>query len=370
MHLTTLTAFLLPLSALSLVLPTAEVFLESLNDAPNTLPAKCSKTRLRNHHRPVETPVTYLSDDDDDKDPLPVVIWHGLGDSADADGLKSMAQLINDINPGTYVHIISLGGKDGAPDRQQTFFGNVTAQVEQVCEQLAADPILKTAPAIDAIGFSQGGQFLRAYVEKCTHWAPKVRSLITFGSQHNGISEFERCESATDWVCQGANALLKSSTVWSNFVQSRLVPAQYFREAEDYDNYLKYSNFLADVNNERKVKNGTYAKNLGALEKFVMVVFKDDVTVVPRESGWFSEVNLTAIDDGVKKNVTLLRDRQIYKEDWIGLKALDEKNGLVFEEIKGKHMELNDKDLKRLFRTYFGEEGKKFKDSSDWRWEL
>ena len=356
------TSLLLPTSILSIVLPDPEVFLNiQIQDAASAKPS-----RPHNLH-----PTTHRGKDDT---PLPVVIWHGLGDSADADGLKEVATLIDDIHPGTYVHIISLGKTAGSADRSSTFFGNVTEQIEQVCAQLAADPILSTAPAIDAVGFSQGGQFLRGYIERCAHWAPPVRSLITFGSQHNGISEFQKCKSVTDWVCQGANALLKGSTVWSDFVQSRLVPAQYFRDLKDYDGYLEHSNFLADVNGEREGKNATYKENLSKLEKMVMVVFKDDQTVVPRESGWFSEVEVLVGDgDEEARNVTGLRDRAIYKEDWIGLKALDKKDGLVFEEVKGGHMQLNDKDLKRLFGKYFGPEGKKFgekKDEDEWKPEL
>lgn len=297
-------------------------------------------------------------DDDDEDNPLPVVIWHGLGDAADAAGLKDVADLIGDIHPGTYTYIISVVGTGGSGDRQASFFGNVTEQLDRVCHALQQDQILSTAPAIDAVGFSQGGQFLRAYIQRCGHWAPKVRSLITFGSQHNGIAEFQKCSGPTDWVCQGANALLKSSSVWSDFVQSRLVPAQYYRDIDDFDNYLTHSNFLADINNERALKNASYAENLSQLEKFIMVVFKDDRTVIPKESGWFAEVNVTS------STVTPLRERPIYKEDWIGLKKLDQKGALEFVTVQGEHMQLADKDLKKLFGEYFGTAGKKFENKS------
>jgi len=313
---------------------------------------------------PKQGTVTGAGDEGDDDQPLPVVIWHGLGDSADAAGLKDIASLIDETHPGTYTYIISVLGGPSSADRQASFFGNVTEQLDTVCHALAKDRILRTAPAIDAVGFSQGGQFLRGYVERCGGWAPKVRSLITFGSQHNGIVEFQSCASANDWVCQGANALLKSSTVWSDFVQARLVPAQYYRDIGDYENYLEHSNFLADVNNERKTKNSTYAENLAALTKFVMVVFHDDKTVIPKESGWFAEVNVTA------KSVTELRDRPIYKEDWIGLKKLDEKGGLEFVSLPGEHMRLVDEDLKKLFGTHFGPAGKNLKSANGHRWKL
>jgi palmitoyl-protein thioesterase len=135
-------------------------------------------------------------------------------------------------------------------------------------------------------------------------------------------------------------------------VQSRLVPAQYFRDPNQYDSYLEFSNFLADINNERALKNQTYKKNLEKLERFIMYMFEDDTTVVPKQSSWFADVNGT--------KVTELRKRDIYEEDWIGLKALDKKGALVFETTPGDHMTLSDKLLVKVFKDNYGPIGKSF----------
>lgn len=299
---------------------------------------------------PISPPSQYKSsskNDDDYETPLPLIIWHGLGDNYQNEGLTSIGALATEIHPGTLTYIIRLDD-DASADRTATFFGNLTLQLDQVCADLAAHPILSTAPAVDALGFSQGGQFLRAYIERCN--SPPVRSLVTFGSQHNGISEFQAC-APTDWLCKGARSLLRSNT-WSAFVQSRLVPAQYFRDPEQLDSYLESSNFLADINNERALKNQTYKENLERLERFVMYLFEEDETVVPKETGWFAEVNGT--------DVTLLRERSIYKEDWIGLKTLDGKGALKFETTEGQHMRLTDKLLERVIKENYGPFGRKF----------
>lgn len=279
-----------------------------------------------------------------EKAPLPLIIWHGLGDSYQADGLKEVAQLAEEVNPGTYVHIIRLDESDNG-DRQATFIGNVTEQIAQVCEQLASEPILSTAPAVNALGFSQGGQFLRAFVERCNF--PKVHNLVTMGSQHNGIFKFQSCESTGDWFCRSAEALLRFGR-WSDFVQSRLVPAQYFRDVNEYDSYLEHSNFLADINNERELKNVLYKSNLESLNRFGMFMFSEDTTSVPKESAWFAEVNQTSGE------ITTLRDRSIYKEDWLGLRSLDEQNKLDFKTVPGPHMALTEKVLTEVFTEYFG----------------
>jgi len=133
------------------------------------------------------------------------------------------------------------------------------------------------------------------------------------------------------------------------------VPAQYYREVNASTGlasraYLEGSAFLADVNNERKVKNEVYRQRLSRLERFVMYVFEKDTTVIPKESGWFAEVNATSGE------VTPLQKRKMYEEDWLGLKVLDERGSLVFRNASGAHMRLTDKVLEESFRDSFGPE--------------
>ena len=48
------------------------------------------------------------------------------------------------------------------------------------------------------------------------------------------------------------------------------------------DDYLASNIFLPDINNEREVKNATYADNLASLERLVLYRFEKEYTVVPR----------------------------------------------------------------------------------------
>lgn len=285
--------------------------------------------------------------------PLPLIIWHGLGDRFDADGLQSTGKLAEQVHPGTFVYYIRTDD-DGGNDRTNTFFGNITTQIEQICDALHNEPGLLNDDEelrVDALGFSQGGQFLRGLVERCEGLS--VRSLVTFGSQHNGIAEFQKCGDL-DFLCKGATALVKGNA-WTDYVQNTVVPAQYYRTLNEStgtasDEYLEHSNFLADINNEREERNEEYAERIAALEKFVMIVFEEDKTVIPPASGWFAEVNATS------GHVTPLRERDIYKEDWIGLKRLDAHGGLVFRNTSGAHMELDEKTLRVTFEEFFGPE--------------
>jgi palmitoyl-protein thioesterase len=56
--------------------------------------------------------------------------------------------------------------------------------------------------------------------------------------------------------------------------------------------------------------------------------------VFPRDSTFF-EFYATGSDS----KIVPLHDSPIYKEDWIGLKQLDEKGRLVFIEVDGGHIE-------------------------------
>ena len=115
--------------------------------------------------------------------PLPVVLWHGMGDSCcDKKSVGGLKKLIED-ELGVYVYSIQIGST-ATEDVRNGYLGNVPQQVEQVCSAIANTPELQDG--FNAIGFSQGGQFLRAVVEKCQHKIPKCSRLITFGGQHQG----------------------------------------------------------------------------------------------------------------------------------------------------------------------------------------
>lgn len=297
--------------------------------------------------------------DQENNDPLPLIIWHGLGDSYASESQASIDAIAQAVHPGTYIYHIRLND-DPKSDRSLSFFGNVSSQIEQVCADIASHPILSTAPAVDALGFSQGGQFLRGYVERCNN--PPVRSLVTFGAQHNGISKIDVC-ARKDLLCKIALGVISSNT-WSSFIQSYLVPAQYLRDSSSpiaYEQYLANSNFLADINNERPTKNEMYRKNMARLERFAMYIFEDDETVVPKESGWFS--------DAKGSKISPLREQLMYKEDWLGLRALDEKGALRFETSPGSHMELTKSVLEKAFQQNFGSFGRKFEGLMG-QWEL
>ncbi|KAL9936068.1 hypothetical protein V8E36_004910 [Tilletia maclaganii] len=173
----------------------------------------------------------------------PIVIWHGLGDSAFSEPMHQVRGLLEDTYPGIFVHLVHIADDVGS-DQRAGIFGDVNEQIELVCHQFAQVPQLENG--FDAIGFSQGGQFLRAYVERCN--SPPVRNLVTFGSQHQGIADLPACK-PVDILCRLAESAMRAG-VYSNYAQHHVVSAQYFRNPLDkhsFQDYLSKNAFLADI---------------------------------------------------------------------------------------------------------------------------
>lgn len=299
-----------------------------------------------------------------ERKPHPVVVWHGLGDSADAEGMLSFKRSLEEAFPGIYVYLVSLSESGAGPDRNRGFFGNVNDDSRQVCEQVRKIPELQGG--FDAVGFSQGGQFIRALVQRCE--GIQVRNLVTFGSQHAGIADFPACSGA-DLLCRAAEAALKSG-IYSEWAQTHVVTAQYFRNPRDpdgFEQYLTANHFLTDINNELE-QNARYKRRLSSLDTFVMVQFDHDTTVVPKRSSWFESYPVAKRRDGDKdvdddgdaaghrpEETIPLRQSEIYTQDRLGLQSLDSRGGLVLELCHGIHMQIDEACQLKVFGKYIGQ---------------
>jgi len=189
---------------------------------------------------------------------------------------------------------------------------------------------------------------LRSYVERYND--PPVHNLITFGSQHMGISDIPMCK-PRDFLCQIARRFAKRA-VYSTWVQQNIIQAQYYRDPNNLDTFLSTNTFLTALNNEvisPEARNSTFANNLASLNKLVLVIFTQDKTVVPKESAWFGSeapAELTSYSDQTlltssDSHIIPMRMQALYIEDWIGLRTLDERGGVVFEACNSVHMHLD-----------------------------
>ena len=234
--------------------------------------------------------------------PLPIVIWHGMGDCCcNPMSMGYVKDLLEKHIPGdVYVHSLEIGDSI-TQDIENGFFMPVNDQVKLVCDKIAADPKLKGG--FNALGFSQGGQFLRAVAQRCPQLG--MKNLISFG-------------------------------------------AQYWHDPLDEKLYREKSLFIAEINNEREPRNASYAENLNRLENFVLVEFADDTVVDPKASEWFGFYT-----PGQAVEILPLRQSDIYKEDRIGLRKMDREGKLKFLSSPGNHLQFTEDFLvKEIVRPY------------------
>ncbi|XP_014033046.1 palmitoyl-protein thioesterase 1 [Salmo salar] len=262
---------------------------------------------------------------------LPLVMWHGMGDSCcNPLSMGSIKKMIEEAIPG--IDVLSLMiGKTVIQDTENGFFMDVNEQVSMVCSQLAQDPKLKDG--YNAMGFSQGGQFLRAVAQRCP--SPPMKTLISVGGQQQGVYGLPRCPGESSHICDWIRKKLNSGA-YTDTVQKHLVQAQYWHDPLNDDLYKKHSLFLADVNQERVV-NETYKKNLQLLDKFVMVKFLQDSVVDPVDTEWFG-----FLKTGQAKETETLQESVLYREDRLGLAAMEAAGKLDFLATEGDHLQFTD----------------------------
>lgn len=256
------------------------------------------------------------------------MLWHGMGDSCcNPLSMGSIKKMIQNEIPDIYVLSLMIG-KNVIEDMENGFFLDVNQQVSMVCSQLAQDPKLQAG--YNAMGFSQGGQFLRAVAQRCP--SPPMKNLISVGGQHQGVYGLPRCPGESSKICDRIREALNSGA-YTNLVQKHLVQAQYWHDPLNDDLYKNFSLFLADINQERAV-NETYKKNLQLLNKFVLVKFLQDTVVDPVDSEWFG-----FLKTGQAKETETLQESVLYKEDRLGLAAMDQAGKLVFLATEGDHLQ-------------------------------
>jgi len=259
--------------------------------------------------------------------PRPTVLWHGMGDTCCYPfSMGAIQSAIESTIPGVYVYSIMIGSNI-VEDEFCGFIGSVNDQVQSVCDTLKTVPNLQGG--FNAVGFSQGGQFLRAYVERCND--PPVYNLITMGGQHQGVADIPDCTSVNETICSIIEEALGLGA-YNPIVQSLIVQAQYFHDPMESDQYRLYDKFLPDINNDVTV-NPVYKQNLVSLNTLVLVQFADDTVVVPKESSWFGYYADNNMNQLFPYNQTTL-----YLEDRIGLKTLDHLGKLKFDATPGEHM--------------------------------
>ncbi|GMK54298.1 hypothetical protein CspeluHIS016_0108840 [Cutaneotrichosporon spelunceum] len=269
--------------------------------------------------------------------PRPLVIWHGLGDTAHSKGMDQFADYVRDEFPGIFVHAIVAPNEGSPRDEQKAGWWGIGEELSQGgCDQIKDIPEL--ADGFDAIGFSQGGLFLRWYAQYCD--GPRIKNLITFGTPHFGIAALIPCPDPPTLTCTLAARAAKAG-IYTRWAQSHLIQAQYYRDPARMQEFLEQNTFLRDLNGEGGVDQGGGSgredggRGLGGLENVVAIAFRDDTTVVPGLSAHWA-----TMDPDNSSHIIPLEEQELYSGDFIGLKRLDKRGGLHRPFCPGEHMDL------------------------------
>jgi palmitoyl-protein thioesterase len=270
------------------------------------------------------------------KKPLPFIVLHGIGDECRNKGMYEFTQMLITMS-GAVGFCIEIG--NGASD---SFFMRLDKQADLVCEQVKIIPELKDG--YNMVGLSQGNVVARAVIEFCDH-GPPVNNFVSLGGPHAGTASVPGC--ALTSVCKLFDSLIRLG-VYSPFVQNHLAPSGYVKIPNDLAAYYKGSLFLPKLNNEIALaRNETYKKRLESLNHLVLVMFQQDNILIPPQTAWFGYYA-----DNDFETVLATNETDLYKEDWIGLRTLDQSGRVSYITFPGDHLSINDAEIRDYIVPY------------------
>ncbi|CAG9331899.1 unnamed protein product [Blepharisma stoltei] len=261
----------------------------------------------------------------------PTAIFHGLGDCCYYPGDIEFTDYIRK-NVGTYTRCVEIG--DGSATSWLEAF---QSQANEGCEKIRADP--EFANGLNVIGLSQGGLIARSIAEEC---GMPVHVLVTMGGPHMGVAAMPNCFNG--FYCDIVNAAIDKD-VYSSFCQNHLGPPGYFKDPYRYDAYLKNSNFLATLNNEKSL-NTTYVTGMQNLDNLVLVKFTEDTIVDPPDSEWFGYF------ENDSHHLVPMNQTTDFHQNLIGLQQLYAQEKMHFIPIQGNHLQFTEAEFTQLVLPY------------------
>ncbi|KAH8377168.1 hypothetical protein KR093_003767 [Drosophila rubida] len=260
----------------------------------------------------------------------PVVILHGI--LSGAESMTLLVRHIEKLHPGTVVYNC---------DKFAAWYSleNDWWQVEQFRDYI--DQIGRLHPeGIIVLGYSQGGLLARAAIQSLPNH--NVKTFISLSSPQAGqygsmcsiIDNFEidlklPCllialftASFLHLIFPDLAAMTAFELFYSRIGQHTSIGG-YWNDPHQQPLYMKYSEFLPLINNEKLTSNSTSFKmGMVRLDKLVLIGGPNDGVITPWQSSHFSYFNESL-------DVIPFNKRKIFLDDSIGLKTLLEAEKLI-----------------------------------------
>ncbi|KAH0577065.1 Palmitoyl-protein thioesterase [Spironucleus salmonicida] len=251
----------------------------------------------------------------------PIVLIHGFDSSAHY--LEYMKEVIQEQIPDATVINCEIGN-----GRWDSIFMEISQQIKLLAECISENSA--TQGGYIGVGHSQGGYLMRALLEEYNHkMAPMVR-FISLSSPQSGFFCGVKSLCKGNYLPTFVQKLL-FYLQYKDFAQSRLSPAQYWRNPYKLKAYAKKARSLPvmdnirDYNIQRKI-------NFMSVDRVILFGGPLDEVISPWQSAFFG-----VWKDGTDGSVSLYHDREEYKQDTFGLGSMVEQGKVEFKVEKMFH---------------------------------
>ncbi|XP_022225401.1 lysosomal thioesterase PPT2 homolog [Drosophila obscura] len=236
----------------------------------------------------------------------PLVILHGI--LSGADSMDFLVREIEELHPGTIVYNC---------DKFSGWYSleNAWRQVDQIRDYLS-DVGKQHPEGINVLGYSQGGILARAAIQSLPDH--NVKTFISLSSPQAG----QYGTSFLHLIFPDLAAKTAFELFYSTVGQHTSVGG-YWNDPHKQSLYMKYSEFLPLINNEKQSSNSTSFKmGMVRLSKLVMIGGPNDDVITPWQSSHFGYY-----DEDM--DVIPFNKRKIFTDDSIGIRTLQEAGKLL-----------------------------------------
>jgi palmitoyl-protein thioesterase len=224
------------------------------------------------------------------------------------------------------------------------FFTTLYAAVDFFAKEVRENAKLKQG--FNAMGFSQGNNVIRGYMEKYND--PPVLNFISVHGPLAGTGSLPRCPPSTPLVGRLCRLMteLVAEAAYSDLVQRHVFQANYLRDPLNIAQFRRKCTWLADMNGEcrsdeeHKQLALVYKTNFIRTKKMLLVRAMRDTMIFPSMSEWFG-----AYEDGGYDRVLSMNETEWYKRDSFGLRTMFERGAISFSTTQGDHLDFSEAEL-------------------------